>query len=208
MNLIEILNWRYSVKKYRNKKVSQENVNEILEAIRLSASSAGMQPYKVLVIESEEVKKKLQEASFNPQVSECSHLLVFAAYKKVKEAHINEYMNLVAQVRDITPDSLEPFRTKLEGYLLPLSGEQTVTWAGKQAYIGLGTGIVAAANLGVDTCPMEGFDAAKFDEILELEKQGLQSVVLLALGYRDEENDFFAKVKKVRVPMEKFVVTA
>ena len=206
MNLTETLNWRYATKRMTAAKVPAEHINEILEAIRLSASSAGLQPYKIILIENQEIKKSLQAASFNPQISESSHLIVFAVYERITEAHIDNYMNLIAETRGVTPESLEGFKSSLKGNLLSLSEENAFIWASKQAYIGLGTGLIAAANLNIDATPMEGFKAPEFDEILGLKEKGLKSVVLLALGYRDEATDYLAKAKKVRVPSGEFVI--
>jgi nitroreductase len=205
MDLNEIMNWRYAVKKYTTQKVPASKVEEILEAIRMTASSAGIQPYKVLVIENEELRKKLQEFSFNPQVSESSHLLVFAAYDQVTGQHVDDYMQLVMQTRGVTSESLEAFRTKLKGHLVTMSSEAVINWAGRQAFIALGTAMIAAAELKVDSTPMEGFSAEQFDEVLGLKQQGLRSVALLALGYRDTENDIMARQKKVRMPLEQMV---
>jgi nitroreductase/dihydropteridine reductase len=204
MNLIETLNWRYATKRMTDTKVAAEKINEITEAVRLSASSAGLQPYKIIVIKNQEIKTKLQAASFNPQVLESSHLIVFAAFESITASHIDEYINRTAKVRGVTSESLEAFKVKLSSNLLSLSPENAFHWASKQAYIALGTGLIAAANLKVDATPMEGFNAMEFDEILGLKEKGLKSVVLLALGYRDETNDFLIKLKKVRTPMEEF----
>jgi nitroreductase len=205
MELKEINDWRYAVKKYSSKKVPAEHIEEILEAIRMSASSTGIQPYKILVVETDELRKKLQAASFNPQVSESSHLLVFAVYESITEQHVDDYMLLIAKTRGVALETLEVFRSKLQ-VLVNMPGEAAINWAGRQAYVALGTALIAAANLKVDSTPMEGFDAAQFDELLGLREKGLRSVTLLALGYRDEENDVMAKQKKVRVPMEQLVI--
>ncbi len=206
MNLIDTLNWRYAAKRMTSEKVSDEKVIEILEAINLTATSAGMQPFRVLSISNQEIKQKLQEASFNPQVSESSHLLVFASYTHVSQAQIDDYMSLVAKTRNIPVESLNDFKEKLSGFL-SMPEDFVRTWAAKQAYIALGTAIVAAANLKVDSTPMEGFDNAAFDEILGLKEKGLQSAVILALGYRNEEIDPYAKVKKVRLPLDELTIT-
>ncbi len=206
MNLIDTLNWRYAAKRMTTEKVSEEKITEILEAINLTATSAGMQPFRVLVITNPEIKKQLQAASFNPQVGESSHLLVFASYTHVSQAHIDEYMELVAKTREIPLESLNDFKAKLSTFV-SLPEDFVKTWAAKQAYIALGTGIVAAANLKVDSTPMEGFDNAAFDEILGLKEKGLQSTVLLALGYRNEEVDVYAKAKKVRIPLDELTIT-
>lgn len=206
MNLIDTLNWRYAVKRMTSEKVSDEKVTEILEAINLTATSAGMQPFRVLVVSNPEIKEKLQAASFNPQVKESSHLLVFASYTHVSQAHVDEYIDLVAKTRNIPVESLNDFKEKLSAFA-SMPEEFVKTWASKQAYIALGTAIVAAANLKVDSTPMEGFDNAAFDEILGLKEKGLQSAVILALGYRDEEADYLAKAKKVRIPLDELTIT-
>lgn len=206
MNLIDILNWRYATKRMTSAKVPVGKIDEIIEAIRLSASSGGLQPYKIILVENPEVRKKLQAASFNPQVSESSHLIVFAAYESITQTHLEEYINLIAETRGVTHESLEGFKNNLKGTLLSLSAENAFIWASKQAYIGLGTGLIAAANLKIDATPMEGFKPDDFDDILGLKEKGLKSVVLLALGYRDETTDFLVKMKKVRVPAERFVI--
>jgi nitroreductase / dihydropteridine reductase len=206
MNLIDTLNWRYAAKRMTSEKVSEEKVNEILEAINLTATSAGMQPFRVIAISNPEIKEKLQPASFNPQVSESSHLLVFASYTHISQTHVDEYMSLIAKTRNVPLESLEPFKEKLSGFV-SMPEEFIKTWAAKQAYIALGTAIIAAANLKVDSTPMEGFDNAAFDEILGLKEKGLQSVVLLALGYRNEEIDPYANLKKVRIPLDELTIT-
>lgn len=206
MNLIDTLNWRYAAKRMTSEKVSDEKVNEILEAINLTATSAGMQPFRVIVISDPEIKQKLQAASFNPQVSESSHLLVFASYTHVSQAHVDEYISLVAKTRNIPVESLNDFKEKLSGFA-SMPEEFVKNWAARQAYIALGTALVAAANLKVDSTPMEGFDNAAFDEILGLKEKGLQSAVILALGYRNEEIDPYAKAKKVRITLDELTIT-
>ncbi len=206
MNLIDTLNWRYAVKRMTSEKVSDEKVNEILEAINLTATSAGMQPFRVIVVSNPEIKQQLQAASFNPQVAESSHLLVFASYTHVSQKHVDDYIELVARTRQVPVESLDPFKEKLSAFA-SMPEDFVKTWAARQAYIALGTALVAAANLQVDSTPMEGFDNAAFDEILGLKEKGLQSVVILALGYRDEAADFLARAKKVRIPLAELTIT-
>lgn len=207
MNLIETLNWRYAAKKYSNRKVADNDLQTILEAINLSASSAGTQPYRVYVVDNPELRKKLGENSFNVQITEASHLLVFAAFEKIEQQFITEYIQHVANVRQIPFEQLNDFKVSLENHLLKRSNEENFAWAARQAYIALSTGIMAAAHLKIDATPMEGFDNNRFDELLDLKRKGLKSVVLLAIGYRDEEKDIFAKMKKVRVPMDEFITS-
>ena len=207
MELIESLNWRYAVKRMTGEKVPAEKVDRILEAARLSASSVGLQPYKLIVVENEALRKQLQPAAFNqPQITEASHLLVFAAYEKITAKDIDDYIALQAAVKKVSTDNLADFKNKISSSILSRSDEANFNWAARQAYIALGTALVAAAEEKVDATPMEGFDPAAFDEMLQLNKQGLKSVALLVLGYRDEANDFLAKAPKVRRDMKDFAV--
>lgn len=205
MDLIEALNWRYATKKFADKKLSDEKLQKILDAIALSASSAGMQTYRVFVIENPEIRKELASDSFNPQIVDSSHLLLFAAYDSINQEIIEHYIQFVAEERGLAVENLADFKKSLESHLLIRTDEENFIWSSKQAYIALGTGLIAAAEQQVDATPMEGFNAEKLDRILGLREKGLKSVVLLSLGYRDEENDFFAKLKKVRLPKEEFV---
>lgn len=206
MKLIEALNWRYATKRMNGEKVPQEKIDTILEATRLSASSMGLQPYTILVVENEEVKKKLQPAAYNqPQIVESSHLLIFAAWENVTEAHVDEYLKNIAETRDVTLESLESFKASLMGIVNGRTPEQKYEWAARQAYIAFGTAITAAAIEQVDATPMEGFNPSAVDEILNLKEQGLRSVTILALGYRDAEKDFLAKAKKVRRHREQLI---
>lgn len=207
MELIKILKWRYATKTFSNKKVSDEILERIVSAINLSASSFGIQPYKLLIVENPDVRKKLSTYSFNPQITQASHLLVFAAFDSIKEETIEKYIELIAKVREIPIENLSVFKEKALNGLLLKSDEDNFIWATKQAYIALGTGMIAAAAERVDATPMEGFNADKFDEILRLKENGLRSVALLALGYRDEQNDPNVRLKKVRWPKEEFVST-
>lgn len=199
MKLIDALNWRYAAKRMNGEKVPQEKIENILEATRLSASSMGLQPYTILVVENEEVKKKLQPAAYNqPQIVEGSHLLVFAAWENVTEEHVDDYLKNIAETRGVTLESLDAFKASLMSIVTGRTQEQKFEWAARQAYIAFGTAITAAAIEQVDATPMEGFNPDAVDEILNLKAQGLRSVTILALGYRDAEKDFLANAKKVR----------
>lgn len=205
MDLEQALNWRYAVKKYSNRKISDADLAKILEATNLSASSAGMQPYRLFVLNNEEYRSQLRENSFNPQIQDASHLLVFAALENVTQETIDNYMSLISKERATPIEQLADFKKTLETYFLSTPKEENFIWASRQAYIALGTALIAAAELEIDSTPMEGFDRDKLDKMLGLEKIGLKSVVLLALGYRDEDQDMFAKLKKVRLPKDEFV---
>ncbi len=207
MKLLETLSWRYAVKKYNTETVSTDKVEKITAAINLAATSTGIQPFRIVVVNDKELQKQLGEGSFNSQIAEASHLLVFAAFENVTKERIGSFIKNTAKVREIPEEALDEYKNLLETYLLNRTEEENFSWASKQAYIGLGTALIAAAELEVDTTPMEGFDNAKFDELLNLKQKGLKSVVILSLGYRDAENDVFSKMKKARMPIDEFVIS-
>lgn len=206
MKLIDDLKWRYATKKFSNKRVAKDDLEKIIEAINLSASSIGMQTYRLFVIDNPSLKKDLGEGSFNSQIAEASHLLVFAAFDSISQETIDKYIELVAKERGTPVEQLEDLKNTISSYLLARTDDENFIWSTKQAYIGLGTGLIAAASLKIDATPMEGFDAEKFDSLLKLKEKNLRSVVLLALGYRDEENDYLAKLKKVRISKKEFAI--
>jgi nitroreductase len=199
MQLIEALNWRYATKRMNGKKVPDEQVNNILDAARLSPSSMGLQPYSILVISNLELRKQLQPAVYNqPQIIEGSHVLVFAAWDNVTEEHVNNYIKNIIEVRGVTAESLEGFRQSLMNIVNGRTTQGKYEWAARQAYIALGTAISAAALEKVDATPMEGFIPEEVDKILKLREKGLKSVAILTLGFRDSENDHLDNAKKVR----------
>lgn len=207
-NLIETLNWRYATKRMNGNKIPSEKLDVILEAIKLSPSSAGLQPYTVFVIEDQAVKEKIHKVAYSqPQIIEASHVLVFAAYNKLTSENVSDYLNLIADTRSIPVASLDGFKNSINSALLSRSEEVNAQWAARQAYIALGHALVAAASEQIDATPMEGFDAKGLDEILGLNEKGLNSVVIMTLGYRDSENDALASAKKVRKTHEKLFVT-
>lgn len=205
MELLQDLNWRYAVKKYNQDKVDEEKVDHILNAINLTASSCGLQPYRVFVITNEDLKHQLKADSFNRQIAESSHLLVFAAYNKVTTKNVEDLVSLTSQVKNVSIESLDGLFVSIDSFFKSRTDEQNRHWAEKQTYIALGTALIAAANLRVDATPMEGFDPALFDQLLGLEEKGLHSTVILSLGYHDEANDYLANTKKVRIPLEDMV---
>lgn len=204
MKLIDDLKWRYATKKFSDKRVADEDLEKIIEAINLSASSVGIQPYRLIIIDNPSLKKDLAEGSFNSQIAEASHILVFAAFASIRKKHISDYMKLISKVRDTPIEALADFEHAISNGLLPQTDTDNFIWSAKQAYIGLGTALIAAAQLKIDSTPMEGFNAERFDELLGLKERNLKSVVTLALGYRDEEKDYLANQKKVRLPIEDF----
>lgn len=207
MDLIQTLEWRYASKRMNGKTVPDEKANNILEAIRLAPSSMGLQPYTVLVIEDEELKKQIQPIAFNqPQVVESSHLLVFAAWDTISPQQIEAYIKQTASVRNMPEESLNDFKNTLLTMVENRTQEQNFEWAARQAYIAFGTALVAAAAERVDATPMEGFNNAALDELLKLKEKGLRSVTLLPLGYRDAENDWLVNLPKVRREKEKLFI--
>ncbi|MCL4641954.1 MAG: nitroreductase family protein [Olivibacter sp.] len=204
MELINHLKWRYATKKYSTEKVSEEKINQILEAINLTASSCGIQPYRVLVVSNPEIRAKLGAGSFNGQIVNSSHLLVFAAFNEISTTYIEEYIKMAEKQRNLPEGGMANFTEKLVNYFSANTAEANAIWASKQAYIGLGTALLAAAELKIDSTPMEGFDAAQFDEVLGLKEKGLHTAVILSLGYRDAENDYLVDMPKVRLPIGEF----
>ncbi len=206
--IIESLNWRYATKKYdSSKKVSKENLETILESARLSATSYGLQPFRMLVIEDPKVRAKLSEPAYGqPQITDASNLVVFAIRKDIDAKYIENFVKTVAETRGIPVESLAGYSDMMKGSLLGLTPEQRDAWSAKQAYIALGTALLTAADLKIDATPMEGFDPAKVDEVLGLKEKNLGSVVILALGYRSTE-DATANYKKVRFSKEEMIQT-
>ncbi len=197
--LIEKLGIRYATKKMTGEKISSEDLNSILEAIRLTPTSLGLQPLKLLVLESEEVKASIKAACYGQsQITDGSQILVFTVYTEGYEALTDKYIQNIADTRSVPVESLNDFKQMILGYLQKMTIEETIAWAKKQAYIALGFGLVAAAEVGVDSTPMEGFNPAAVDEILGLKAKGLASTVILALGKKDAANDYLAHAKKVR----------
>ncbi len=206
-DLLQKLQWRYAAKKMNPAKaVPQEKVERILEAIRLTASSSGLQPYEVIVVTNPSLREQIKPHAWNQgQITDCSHLLVFAAWDNYTEARINMMFDLVNAERGFSNEGWEAYRQKLLASYPVRDAETNYQHAARQAYIGLGTALVAAAEEGVDSTPMEGFDPDKVDEILGLRARGLRSVLLLPLGYREAENDWLVNLKKVRRSRQNFV---
>lgn len=206
MSILENLNWRYATKKMNGTTVPQDKVDHILEAARLAPSSSGLQPFEVLVISNKELLEKIKLVSHGQsQITDCSHLLVFAAWDTYTEARINEVFDRNNSERNLPESMTADYRKMLLGAYPNRPAEENYQHAAKQAYIALGIAMVAAAELKVDATPMEGFDAKGLDELLNLKDKGLRSAVILPLGYRDTENDWLVKMKKVRTPKEKFI---
>lgn len=207
MALIDQLNKRYATKKFdATKKISEENLNTLLEAIRLSASSFGLQAYKVVVVEHEATRKLLRAVAWNQsQITDASHLLVFAVDSDFNESGVDHYLRNIARTRKVNVNTLTGYGDMMKGSL-NRPQEEIQNWLIRQVYIALGFGLVAAAELNIDACPMEGFDNDQFDEILGLNKKGLHAAVIMAVGYRSAE-DGYQHLAKVRRSKEEFILT-
>ncbi len=205
--LLDKLNWRYATKKMDpTKKVPQEKVDRIIEAARLAPTSSGLQPFEVILITNQELKEKIRAVAWNQsQVTDCSHLLVFAAWDNYTEERINKAFDLVNEARGFTNEGWEAYRQQLLSTYVPRGAQINFEDAARQAYIGFGLALTAAAFEEVDATPMEGFDAAALDEILNLKEKGLRSVTIMPLGYRDAANDWLVNLKKVRRDRKNFV---
>lgn len=198
MEIISVLNWRYATKRMNGTKVPAEKMEVLLSAIALAPSSFGLQPYTILVIENKELLQKIQPvADKQPQIVECSALLVFAAWEKITEDKIDMYIRKIADVRGVETKSLAGVKAAI-GVLLTKTDSENLIWSSKQAYIALGIALATAAAEEIDSTPMEGFDKIQLDELLELKSKGLCSQVLMAVGYRDADKDKLAHQKKVR----------
>ena len=204
---LDKLNWRYAAKKMDpSKPVSEENVAKIVDAIRMAPTSSGLQPFHLFVIRNADLRAKLKPAAFGQeQLTDGSHLLVFAAYDSYNDARIDAVVDNHADERPGTREMLEGYYSNLKSTYLPREDHVNFEHAARQAYIAFGFALAAAAELGVDSTPMEGFDPAQFDEILGLKDKGLKSVVILPLGTRDEAGDWLAPMKKVRRPLSELV---
>ncbi|UJP63591.1 nitroreductase family protein [Mongoliitalea daihaiensis] len=204
---IKSLNWRYAAKRMNGKTVPAEKLENILEAIRLTATSNGLQPFTILVIEDQEMREKLHATAVKqPQVIEGSHLLVFAAWKNITAEQIDTYFDLVYEERGMEKGALDQYATFLKDHFSKQTAPEIFNWASKQAYIALGSALVAAAEEQVDSTPMEGFNPAEVDRILGLTEKGMGSSALLSLGFRDEQADHLVNAKKIRRSKEELFV--
>lgn len=206
-DLLQKLQWRYATKKMNpDKAVPREKVDRILEAVRLSASSSGLQPYEVIVVTNPQIREKIRAIAWNQaQVTDGSHLLVFAAWDNYTSERINMMFDLVNDERGFKSEGWENYRQQLLATYPQRTAEENFQHAARQAYIGVGNALIAAAEEQVDSTPMEGFDPAALDEILGLRALGLRSVVIMPLGYRANEGDWLVNLKKVRRSRANFV---
>lgn len=203
-NTLNTRNWRYATKKYdASKTVPQATLETLLEAIRLSASSYGLQPYHIFVISDPALKQQLRPVSWNQsQIEEASHLLVFANVVNFDESLIDNYIKNTATTRNIPLENLKGYADFMKSQLVGLSPDAKNEWATKQVYLALGNALQATAELALDSTPIEGFVAEEYNKILDLTAKGLNAVVVLAVGYRSPEDET-QHLAKVRYPKEK-----
>jgi nitroreductase len=208
MKTIDNLHWRYATKQFDStKKVSEQDLEILKEAVRLSATSYGLQLFKVLVVEDPEIRQKLLPASWGQkQIVDASHVLVLCNYNSISGEHIDHYLDLKSNIQNVQLEHIKGYGDFLKNTLLGMPEAQISQWTSKQVYIALANVMLAAAELKIDTCPMEGFDAAQYNEILGLNEKGLNAAVVVTVGYR-AETDATANAPKVRKPIEELFET-
>jgi nitroreductase len=206
--IIENLNWRYATKKFDvAKKIAKNDLNILKEAVRLSASSYGLQPYKVILVENEDLRQQIKSVAWNQaQVTEASDVMIFANITDVGIAEVQKYIANMSAIREIPVTNLKGFEDMMNNVVTTLTPEAKENWTAKQTYIALGTLLSAAADLKIDATPMEGFDRDAVNKILDLPTKGLSATLIITLGYRDE-NDATQHLKKVRKPNEELFIT-
>lgn len=206
--ILDDLQWRYACKRFDNtRKIDEQDLQTLLEALNLTATSLGMQLLKCVVVENQLIKEQLVSHAFGQrQVADCSHLLVLCRYATVDQTAVDEYVNRTAHIRnmDANGDKMQGFKKMIES-TMQMSEKDRVNWMNNQAYIALGNLLTVCANLRIDACPMEGFVPAKVDELLDLPALGLESVLLCPVGFRHEQ-DPYALQPKVRKSLTDFVV--
>lgn len=204
MNIIEKLNLRYASKAMNGTNIPEDKKAQILESIRLAPTSMGLQPFKVLVVENQEVKQKIFDISApgQPQIPASAFTLVFTVPEKFTAEMIDDYFVSVRNTRNLPEEKVTAYRTMVEGFLKNQTVEEFQAWAARQVYIALGFALYTAAMLDVDSVPIEGFNPAKLDDALDLQSQQLRSVCMMAVGNRHEELDYNARLPKLRKPAD------
>lgn len=206
-NITEAMNWRYATKKFDiNKEIDESTLNTMLETLRLSPSSYGLQPWKFIIVNNKETRKQIRDiAHGQPQITDASHIIIFTNKKNIDKELVDEYLNFVAKEKNIDISNLEGFREMIIGSFSGRSVEDLRGWASRQLYLAAGNLITTCAILEVDACPMEGFDRVKLDELLDLHTSNLESKMIVAIGYRSDE-DIDANKKKIRFPKEEVFI--
>ena len=206
MELLDKLNWRYAAKAMNGEKVSEEKIDNIIEAARLAPTSSGLQPFEIIVVKNKAIKEAIRPIAWNQSmITDCSHLLVFAAWDTYTADRINKMFDLTNEIRGFKNEGWENYRQMLLSSYPQKDAEENFNHAAKQAYIAFSAAIIAAAYEGVDSTPVEGFDPVAVDKILGLREKGLRSAVMLPIGYRDADNDWLVNLTKVRKSTEDLV---
>jgi len=199
----DAMNWRCAIKKFDNKKkISKEDFEDIIESLRLAPSSFGLQPWKFIVIKDKKIREELRKNSWDQaQITDAEYLIVLCARTDLDEDYVERFIQSVADTRGTNTESLENYKKMLLNPIKNLSKEELIEWSKKQVYIALGVLLTTTAEKKIDSCPMEGFDKKKFDEILKLNEKNLTATVLCPIGYRSNE-DKYADQKKFRFEKE------
>ena len=206
METIEAMKWRYAAKRMSGKIIPEHKIKKIIKAMHLAPSGIGLQPYELLIITNNELKNKIKPIAFDQmQIVESSYLIVLAAWDKYSEKRIDNVFDHLAKERNLPVEKTLGQRNFAKKFFGEMSDENNFHHAAKQAHIALGIAILTAALEEIDATPMEGFDSKALDDLLGLKEKGLRSSMLLALGYRDHDNDWNLNLKKVRKPMSEFI---
>ncbi len=205
--IIEALNWRYATKKFdQNKKINKEDLESILEIMRLSPSSYGLQPWKFVLVNNTDMRSKILEIAYGqPQITDASQVIVFTNKKNIDGELVDTYMNFVAKEKGIDVGVLDGFKGMINGSFAGKTNEELRGWASCQTYLAVGNLLTSCAIAGIDACPMEGYDHAKLDSLLGLPEQNLESKVIVTIGYRAMD-DSSATSKKIRFPKEDVLI--
>ena len=206
-NPIKQLEWRYAVKKFDSERqLSDDKINTLKKAFNLTATSYGLQPISLVVIKNKDLQKKLVAHSFDQnQVAQASHILVICIQNEVNAEYIANYFNKVKKVRGTSDAILDPFKEAMVKNFSNKEIQDIRDWSKNQAYLAMGNLLTVCAMEEIDSCPMEGFDPQAYDQLLDLETKGLTSVLVLPVGYRDDD-DMFATLKKVRKDMNESII--
>lgn len=207
MGIIEDLQWRYACKEFNaDKKLTEDQVRQLIEALRLTPSSFGLQPWKFVLVENPDLREKLVEASWNQnQVKDASHLFVLCSPLEIDEAFVDRFIGSTAQARGQEASELDGFKGMLMKMIVGKDTAWQMNWAKNQIYIALGNLMTVCANLKIDCCPMEGFVSTKYDDILGLREKGLTSVVVAPVGYR-ADSDKYSSLAKSRFNTEDVIL--
>jgi len=207
MSIIKSLEWRAAIKKFDPQKtVSKEDIDKLIEAANLTATSGGLQPFKMVVVSNKEIKEQLVQSSYGQNmVKDAPNLLVFSVETDIDETLVDRFVERAQKIRGKGKDELIGFSESMKAYISSISKENRIAWAKSQAYIALGTVLTVAAELKIDSCPMEGFDPISYQSLLGLKEKNLLPVLVLPIGYRSDL-DVHSKEKKVRKSKEEFVL--